>query len=215
MNTKKIMVYALFGLFINVAIASNSARIGYVSDFFYRGEQKAEESVQASVGLEKNLSGFEASLRACTNQAVDSSVDSYKIQGGLSKTFADDLLNAYLGLNHFEDVAGEPLLEVAVSVSYESLLSPTLSVYRNLDESLYTLEASLSHEFDVGFGQLTLGGSAGNTEITKSLDRDYYSVGSALAKSIGTSELGLSVDYVDADNIEREFVFGTSLSFQF
>ena len=215
MNTKKIIITAFFGLFINAAIANNSARIGYVSDFFYRGEQKAEESVQASVAFEKDLAGFKGSLKACTNQAVESSVDSYNIKGGLSKSFADDLFSTYLGLNHFEDVAGEALSEVAVSVSYNSLLTPTLSVYRDLDDSLYTVEASLSHALDLDFAKLALGGSIGNTEITNSLDRDYYSAGASLSKSIGAGELGLLIDYVDADNIEREFVFGSSLSFQF
>mgnify|MGYP001252345332 CR=1 FL=1 len=215
MNTNKLIVLALFGFFINAAFANNSARIGYVSDFFYRGEQKAEESIQASLGFEKEIAGLKGSLKACTNQAVNSSMDSYKIRGGAAKSFAEGMIDTYIGLNHFEDVAGEALSELMISVSYGSLLEPTLSVYRNLNDSLHTAEVYVSHGIDLDFASLTLGGSIGNTELTNSEDRDYYSLGGRLAKSIGEGEIGFSVDYVDADDISREFVFGTSISLQF
>ena len=130
MNTKKLIVSALLGLITNVASASNSASIGYASDFFYRGAQKAEQSIQSSADFEKVLMGLKGSLHACTNQSVDNGVDSYRIAGGLTHTFLDGLFNGYVGLNHFEDVDGEALSEVAVSASFGSILNPTVSVYR-------------------------------------------------------------------------------------
>jgi len=215
MNTKKLIVSALLGLITNVASASNSASIGYASDFFYRGAQKAEQSIQSSVDFEKVLMGLKGSLHACTNQSVDNGVDSYRIAGGLTHTFLDGLFNGYVGLNHFEDVDGEALSEVAVSASFGSILNPTVSVYRDLDDSLFTFEASASHIVDMEIVDLGLSASIGNTELTNSNDVTYYTVGASVSRSIGAAEGALSVDYVDADDIDREFVFSTGLTFKF
>ena len=40
MKTKIISTLLALGLITNAAIAGNSARIGYASDYFYRGAQK-------------------------------------------------------------------------------------------------------------------------------------------------------------------------------
>ena len=50
--------------------------------------------------------------------------DSYHMGAGLGTSFADGLLSAYAGINHFEDVPGASLIEAEVSVSVETLLSP-------------------------------------------------------------------------------------------
>ncbi len=215
MNTKKLIVSALLGLIINVASAGNSASIGYTSDFFYRGAQKAEQSIQSSVDFEKALMGLKGSLHACTNQSVDNGVDSYRIAGGLTHTFLDGLFNGYVGLNHFEDVDGEALSEVAVSASFGSILNPTVSVYRDLDDSLFTFEASVSHVIDMDIVDLGLNASIGNTELTSSNDVTYYAVGASLSRPIGAAEGGLSIDYIDADDVDREFVLSTGLTFKF
>ena len=53
-------------------------------------------------------------------------------------------------------------------------------------------------------------------KLTASTDRAYYSAGTELSKSVGdNATLAASVDVVDADEIDREFVFGTSLTFEF
>ena len=72
MNTKLVSLFAAIGLlFSNAAIFGNSAKIGYTSDYFYRGVQKAEQSVQSSLMLSHEVGGVSASLHACTNQAID------------------------------------------------------------------------------------------------------------------------------------------------
>ena len=68
---KNKIISLLLALGLSNAALANSARIGYTSDFFYRGEQKALESIQASVDLEQSIAGLNASLHACTNQSVD------------------------------------------------------------------------------------------------------------------------------------------------
>jgi hypothetical protein len=216
MKTKIISTIIAFGLSINAAIAGNSASVGYASDYFYRGSQKAEESIQTSVRLGHSLGGLSASLHACSNQAVSTGNDSYHMGAGLGKSFADELLSAYVGINHFEDVPGNALSEVEVRLSLGVALSPSVSVYRDLDDSLYTIDVGVSHVFATEIADLTVGASAGNTEISSASDRDYYSVGIGASKSLSESAgIDLSVDYIDADDIDDEFVLGAALTFQF
>ena len=91
---------------------------------------------------------------------------------------------AYVGFNHFEDVPGNALSEVEVVLSSNVVLNPSVSLFRGLDDTLYTLEAGVSHDIDLSFASLGLGASAGNTELTSVSDRTYYSVGAAVSKAI-------------------------------
>lgn len=89
MKLKLTSLLMALGLLTNAAFAGNSAKIGYASDFFYRGEQKALESVQAAVDLETALLGLDAKLHACTNQSIDEGVDSYRFAAGLGASVAE------------------------------------------------------------------------------------------------------------------------------
>jgi len=217
MKLKLTSLLTAFGLLTNAAFAGNSAKIGYASDFFYRGEQKALESVQSAVDLGTALFGFDAKLHACTNQSVDEGVDSYRLAAGLGTSLAEGLFSVYGGFNHFEDVAGEALSEVELSASIDIIGNPTVSAFRNTgDDDLYTFEGSLSHSIDISFADLSLNGSLGNTDVTETNNRTYYSIGGGLTRSIGNNaELSLGADLIDSDDIEREFVFGTALTFKF
>ncbi len=216
MKLKLTSLLVAFGLLTNAALAGNSAKIGYASDFFYRGEQKALESIQSLVDLEASLLGLNGKLHACTNQSIDEGVDSYRFSAGLGTSFAEDLFSVYGGFNHFEDVVGDALSEIEVSASVNVFANPTVSAFRNVDEDLYTFEGSLSESLDLSFASLDVRGSIGHTDITTSSDRTYYSVGGGLTRQVGAGvDIGLSVDLVDADDIDREFVFGTALTFNF
>ena len=205
-----------FGLITNAAFSGNSARIGYASDFFYRGAQKAEQSVQSSLKLGSSVAGLGLSAHACTNQAIDTGVDSYHLGAGAGKSFSDGLLSVYAGINHFEDRPGNALSEFEVGLSSNTLLNPSVSVFRDFDDSLYTVEVGVSHDVDVSVATLGLDASAGNTDLTSNTDRTYYSVGANLSKSVSeNADLSVGVDYIDADDIDREFVFGAGLTFKF
>ena len=209
MKNTKIIITALLGLFINVASAENySAEIRYTSDYFYRGALKTSQAVQSSVGLSASGGGLGFSAGAFTNQAVDSGSDTYILSAGISKSFVDELLSAYAGVNHVEDVAGAAALEAQVSIGLNWPLSPSLSVYRDLDDSLYTYELALSHELDLEVLSLGLNGSIGNTETSSSADNSYYTVGAVASRSLSdNSTVSLGVTHVDSDTISNEYVF--------
>ena len=103
MKTTLVSILLALGLSIHAASAGNSAKVGYASDFFYRGSQKAEDSVQSSLMLSHAVAGLNASAHVCSNHAIDSAVDSYHMGLGLGKSFSDGLISLYGGLNRFED----------------------------------------------------------------------------------------------------------------
>ncbi len=216
MKTKIVSLFVAFGLCINAAFAGNSVKLGLASDYFYRGAQKSEESIQGSVSLGASLAGLNGSLHVCSNQAIDSGNDSYHMGVGLGKSFAEGLLSLYGGFNHFEDIPGEALSEAELRLSSSVVLNPSLSVYRDIDDSLYTFELSVGHSLETEIADISLKASAGNTDVTNSTDRDYYSIGGVASKNLSdTADLSIGVDYIDADNIDGEFVFGSSLTFKF
>jgi hypothetical protein len=215
MKTKLLSLFSAFGLITNAALAS-SASIGYTSDFFYRGEQKALESFQSKIDFDVSVLGLDAVLHACTNQSVDTGVDSYRFSAAGGKSFSDGLLSLYAGFNHYEDLPGEALSEIFVKAGSNIILNPSVAIYRNVDSELFTYEGGVSHGFDLSFASLNLDAAIGSTELTDSNERTYYSIGSELSRQIGAGvDLALSVDLIDSDDIEREFVFGGALNFKF
>ena len=214
MKTKLLSFFVALGLITNVASAG-SASIGYASDFFYRGEQKALESFQSKVDYGTSILGLDTLFHACTNQSLDEGVDSYGFSVAAGKSFSDGLIALYGGFNHYEDVPGEALSELFVKAGSNIILNPSVTIYRNVDDELFTYEGGVAHSFDVKIASLNLDASIGNTEVTESDDRTYYGLGAELSRPIGAAQAGLSVDMVDSDDIEREFVFAGSLKFEF
>jgi len=218
MKITKLILTALLGAFINVASAENySLSTRYASDYFFRGALNSEEAIQASVGVNGEALGLNYSVGAFTNQSVSSGgSDSYIIAGGGAKSFADGLLEGYIGLNHVEDVPGNALLEAEVSIGINTLLSPRVSVFRNLKDSLYTYELVLSHSIDVGLGDLAIGGAVGNTDLSNAQNETYYSTGLGLSRSISEKALAsLDLTRVDSDLISEEYVIGLGISVNF
>lgn len=216
MKLKLTSLLVAFGLLTNAASAGNSLKVGYGSDFFYRGSQKAEESIQSSLMLSHAVSSLSASAHLCSNQAIDSGTDSYHMGAGLSASFSDGLISLYGGLNRFEDKPGEALSEAEVKVSLGLPLSPSISAYRDLSDTLYTFEAGVSYVFENSISDLALNGSVGNTEVSSTSDVTYYSIGAGLSKNLSeAASVGLNLDYVDADNVDNEYVWGVALTVNF
>ena len=199
-----------------VPAGGNSVDVGYASDHFRRGSLTAQESVQAGASVSLNALGLDSSVGVFTNQAVASGgTDTYIIDAGVSKQIGD-LLSLYVGLEHAEYVAGASTLEVNVEAGLDFALNPTVSIYRNTDDSLYTYEASVSHGFDLDVANLGLSASYGNTDATSSSDVEYYVVGASLSRSVSeNASVQAGLDYVDSDVIDNESIFSLGLSINF
>lgn len=218
MNTTKIIVTTLLGFIINAASAQDfSANLGYVSDYFYRGALKSEEAVQSSLGFGADVGEFGVSASAFTSQSVDAGSDSYQFALGASKSFVNELISVYAGLNHFEDVDGEALFEGVISLSGNVLLSPTVNLYRSIDgDDLFTWELGVNHKFDLTFAELCVHALYGETDLTSTLDSDYSVLGAQLSKGISDSaDLLVGADFIDSDLGDDEWVFSTGVSINF
>lgn len=217
MKTTKLIITALLGLFINAASAEKySLETGYASDYFDQGLRKAEESIQVTIGVEGDMAGLGYSVGAFTNQSIETGVDSYVFNGGLERSFADELISAYVGLVHTEHVSGAATQEVELKAELGITLSPTVSILRDLDENLFAYELSLSHLIDVKIASLSVYGSAGKVETSKLSDTDYYSVGGVLSKSVSeNASVSVSLVRVDSNFADEEFVSQLGISTQF
>lgn len=213
----KIQTYimALLCLISNVAIAG-SLSVGYASDYFRRGAILSSEAVQSSVSLDTDIGGLNASVGASTNQSTTGGSDAYTIEFGASKQLGE-LLNVYIGLEHFEQVAGDAVLDARISIGFDTILSPSVTLYRNTSDDLYTFELSAKHGFDIKVADLCLHGLYGNTDASSSVNEDYYGLGAIASKAVSDSaSLGLSYDYFDSDLMsDGESVVGLSLSVNF
>ena len=217
MKTTKIIITALLSFFINAASAEEfSLGTGYASDYFEQGLRKAEESIQATLGVKGDVAGMGYSIAAFTNQSINSGVDTYIFSGGLSRDFSEGLISTYVGLTHVEDVSGEASQELDVRIGAGVVLSPTISLLRDLDSALFAYELSASHSVDLKVANLNLSGSAGNVETSKSSDTDYYTAGGELSRAISkSSSISASLLRVDSDSSKEEYVTGLSISTQF
>lgn len=212
----KTYITALLCLISNVATAG-SVSVGYASDFFRRGAILSDEAVQASASVGADVAGFNASIGASTNQSVAGGSDAYLIEVGASRQLAD-LLNVYVGLEHFEEVAGDSYLDARVSLGFDTVLSPTATVYRNTSDDLYTFELSAKHGLDLEIADICVHALYGNTDSSTSVNEDYYGVGATASRSVSeNAEISLSYDYYDSDLIADgdESVVGISLSVSF
>jgi hypothetical protein len=212
----KTYIMALLCLISNVALAGGSVNVGFASDFFRRGALVSEESLQSSVSYNKDVAGLNVSVDAFTDQALSSGNDSYIIEGGASQQIGE-LLGVYVGLQHFEQRASDSTLEVNLQVDLNVALSPSLSVFRDTSDDLYTFEVSAKHGIETQIADLCVHALYGNTDVSTSANEDYYGVGAIASKSISdNSALALSYDYVDSDLIaDGESVFGVSFSVNF
>ena len=216
MKTKLSIITVLLGLSVNVASAGGSAGVGYTSDYFRRGALLSEEAVQADASLGFTAFGLESSVGIFTNQAMTSGgVDTYIIDAGLAGKWGE-LVSLSAGLEHAELVGGDATLEVVVGASFDTVLTPSVSIYRDIDAALYTFEVGISHDLDLEIATLGLGASYGNTDVTSASNIDYYSLGASLSRSLSdNSTLAASVAYVDSDSIESESIIGLGLSVKF
>lgn len=217
MKTTTLIISALFGFFINAALAGNyTLQTKYSSDYFYRGSLKAEESIQLGVGVSGKILDLDYTVGAFSNQSINSGTDTYILSTGVSKSFLDGLLSVYAGVNHVEDLDGASIMEGEINLKFDSILSPTVSIFRDLDTDNWTTELSLSHQVNLKLANLEIQGSAGNTENSSSQEETYYSVGAEFSRPLTeNSTIALDVSRVDSDSINEEYVLGLGVSVNF
>ena len=220
MKTKTVIAALLCAFFTNAVSAeglSLNGNIGakYVSDHYFRGQERTDDALQATVGFDTNIGSIGVFGDLFTNQSVDSTeADTNDITVGLSVSPVDQI-DLLLGVYNTEtsDNGGE--LEGFIVVQIDTLLNPSLTVFRNTDDELYTYEGELSHEFKTDIFNVELSGVVGNTELTEAIDSTYYGGRLAVVKSIGPIDLYTDVAVTDNEDRDAETLWGAGLSVNF
>jgi hypothetical protein len=222
MKTKLTIVALLCALNINAngntpaTSTSASLDLSYATDYYFRGQELGQESIQASVGAHADLGSFKVCGNVFTNQATASgsgNVDQVKL--GLGKSFLDGLVTVYGGvLNTDVDGAGSEL-DVFVGGTLDTIIKPTVIVYRNSDDDLYTYEGSLAYTLETSVLDVTISGEAGVTDVTTSTDESYYGGSLVVSKDIGSLKPHASLAVIDGDTIDQDTIVSAGLTFQF
>ena len=223
-NKYKILLSALLsvGPFINAASAeapevSGAVDTKYSSDYHRRGQLVSAEALQAQVGFNVAFESLNVFGDFFTNQSVKSAgADNDELTVGLGTSLFEDRFNAYLGVYNTDSTVLGENLEAFASLGANVLLSPTVSFYRDTDESLYTFEGQVSYDVDLDIVNVQLAGILGNTELTSAADSTYYGAKVTATKSI-KNNLNLYADVALSDNDVRdnETVWGLGLNVSF
>lgn len=209
------MITALVcALSINAARAdgvSGSLGVKHTSDYYFRGAQLSEDALQLNVGVGTNVAGLDVSVGYLTNQASGAdNIDTLSLEIG--KSVFDKTVSLAAGVYNMD---GPDLTEGYVTASLNVLLTPTISVYRDTDDSLFSTEIGAGHTFDLGFADLTLSGLLGRTELTSSTDRDYTAFSARVSKSVGDITPHIQIMSVDSDSTSSETVVCLGVDFKF
>jgi len=202
------------GLSINAASAEVPSLQGdvgltYSSQHFFRGQSVSDEALQATIGADFDVAGLGAFVDFSTSQSLEAGEDKHDTAVGVQTSFLDESISVSVGLLHYEYTAGDSELEGFVGATYNTILSPTMRFYRNTEESLSTYEASVSHGFDLGLADLSLGAGIGITDLTTAVDSDYYELSATASRTLTDNvEAFASFAYNDADNRNDADTFG-------
>ena len=220
MNNKLVKLIALLGLSINVASAeapevNGEVSTKYSSDYHRRGQVVSQEAVQAQVGFNVGLGGVDIFGDFFTNQSTASDGgNNDELTVGLGSSFFEDKLNAYVGVYNTDNSELGDNLEAFASLGLDFPLSPTVSVYRDTDDSLYTFEGQVSYGVDLDVVNLELAGILGNTDVSSAIDSTY--LGAKLTKTIKDNvNLYADVALSDNDTRDNETLWGVGLSVKF
>ena len=222
MNNKLVKLIALLGLSINVASAEApevNGNLGtkFSSDYHRRGQLVSQEAIQAQVGFNVGLGGVDVFGDFFTNQSTSSDgADNDELTVGLGNSFFEDKLSAYVGIYNTDNSESGDNLEAFASLGLDFPLSPTVSVYRDTDDSLYTFEGQVSYGVDLEIVNLELAGILGNTDVSSAVDSTYFGATLTATKTIKDNvDLYADVSLSDNDTRDNETLWGVGLSVKF
>lgn len=220
MKTKLAIAALLSALFINVASAEDQKVTGnvstkYTSDYHRRGVELSAEAIQAQVGFNVDVGSIDIFGDFSTNQGTDNDTDTDELTVGVGTGFLEDKLNVYIGVYNTDTSDTGSDLEAFVSLQVNTLLEPSVSVYRDTDDNLYTFEGQIGHTFDLQIVDVGITGVLGNTEATTSTDSTYTGVRAKISKTFDSLNVYTDIAVSDNDNRDNETMWGVGLSLKF
>lgn len=215
MKTKLIIAALACALSINATLAtSGTLGVKHTSDYYYRGAQLSQDALQLNVGVETEVSGFDLSVGYLTNQASDD-VNTDTLSLEIGKSVLDKTVALAAGVYNMDTAGAPDHTQAYISANLNVLLTPTVTVFRDTGDDLYTAEIGISHGFDLGGVMLMVGGVAGRTELTDTTERDYTMAVARLSKSFGDITPHVQVAAIDTDSTDYETIICLGVDFKF
>lgn len=218
MKTKIAIVALLCAFNINASAGkvNGSLDVSHTSDYYFRGAELGADSLQASVGANTTVGGLDVFANYFTNQTTgDNTANTDVVTVGTGKSFADGLLSLYGGVVNLDNDTSGSTLDAFVSAKLGTVLSPAVTVYRNTDAALYTVEGSVSYTIETDIVDLKLSVEAGTTDVTSSTTRDYAGATAKLSRTFGAVTPHLCLSVIDADDSARDSIVKAGLTFKF
>lgn len=212
MKNKLVSLIVALASALNVNASSGSLDVDYTSKYNIRNVVLDTESVTTGINLSKSWSGINFHAEYQLSKSLDSVDidDVYSI--GVNEISLGDKTNLYIGLYN-RDASNSESLEFKVEAQFDTVLSPTLSLYREVDDNVYTGEISISRNFSAPV-DFTVTGIAGATESVVS--DEYVSAGVRVPYKLSeTACLHLDGNILHSSEYGESQWFGVGASFNF
>ncbi len=195
MNLKKFST-VMFGVIVLLALSlpvgaaetSGTASAGVFSNYVWRGQQLSEGYViQPSVGI--TYGSFGANLWANYDGDVSDHGELTETDLTLDYTFSMEKFSFDAGYIYYGLEGADDTQEIYLTVGYDMLLSPSLTVYYDIEEGNGAfIVASVGHSVEVSEGMdLNIGGSVSYNANSE------YSIGDYSALHNGEISASLSI----------------------
>lgn len=228
--------FTLSSTYVKAAETSGSASVDVMSNYVWRGFKLSNSVViQPSVGI--TYGGFGANLWSNLDTDIDDSLEHNETDITLNYAFAKDKFSFDLGYIYYALDSAKDTQEAYFSIGYDTLLSPTLTIYYDFDEGDGAfITASIGHDFDLGKNiALSLGASASynieseysigdysdfhNADLSASVSipiTDVISVGPMIAYSFALSnDAEDAMEVISDDGDDSIFYGGVNLTLAF
>ena len=201
-----VVAVALVGLLVynkvNAAELHGDFSAAYNSELQFRGVSADQSSIQSSFGADLSIAGFEVGVVGAVN--TKDGPDEVRLGASTGLELVDGVTTSVGVVNYTDNHVLGNDTEFYVELGAEIILDTSLKVYYNPDESITTVEGSVSKELEVweGYG-LGLSATAGNTEY---LDErtTYYGGDALLTKSVDEkTQLFLGVSLRDLQDVQN------------
>jgi len=193
-----------------------TAQTKYTSDYSRRGDIVSTNAVQASLGFETSISNLDVFGDFFTNQSTESEVDSDEFTIGVGTRFIDGLVGTSVGLYNTDFSDSDNSLEYFLSVDLNTILSPRLSFFDDVDEDLQTFEGEISYDIDLSVADLSLGGVLGSTDNVTAQNQTYTGVSASLSKDVSEEfNIFTDVSFSDSESRDYETIWGVGLNLNF
>ena len=185
---------------INAAELHGDFSAAYNSELGFRGVSADQSSIQTSFGTTLSLAGFQVGVDGAVN--TKDGADEVQLGASTGLKLIDGVTTSIGVINYTDNHVLGNSTELYVELGAEIILDATARVYYNPDESITTVEGSLSKQLEVweGYG-LGLAASAGNTEYQDERVT-YYGTDALLTKAVNDKTLlFVGVDLTDLKDV--------------